>query len=385
MTTPAWATVSPDALAQSQALYTHLLTQLNAAGGWLSFADFMHAALYTPALGYYSGGSTKFGAAGDFVTAPVISPLFAHVIARQLAPYVATNGGLVIEFGAGTGLLAQQLLSTWQAMDCLPSRYVIVEVSGELAARQADLLAPWGERVEWWSSLPSGFTGVVVGNEVLDAMPVELVVKTTDGWLQRGVGCDDAGRWQWHDRPLPDSGALADAVAQLPADLPLAYVTEIGLAAQAFVTTLAERLHHGLVLLIDYGFGAGEFYHPQRAQGTLMCHYQHRAHTDPFCLLGLQDITAHVNFSAVAQAAVHGGCDWLGYASQAEFLIHGGITQCLSQQADPQDVARYAPLVAGVQKLLSPAEMGELFKVAAFGRGVLPPAALSVADRSYRL
>lgn len=384
--TPAWATVSPDALVQSQALQTILSDELQAAGGWLSFAAFMHAVLYTPKLGYYSGGSTKFGAAGDFVTAPVISPLFAEVIAQQLAPALAACGQQrVIEFGAGTGLLAQQLLSVWQDMGCLPQQYVIVEVSGELAARQAALLAPWAERVVWWSELPAHLDGVVLGNEVLDAMPVELVVKQGDGWWQRGVACDQDGVWSWQDRPMASGSALATAVAALPVDLPVGYVTEIGLAARAFVHTLATHLRTGLVLLVDYGFSASEFYHPQRAQGTLMCHYQHRAHTDPLCLLGLQDITAHVDFSAVAETAIAAGCEWLAYTSQAEFLIHGGITACLAQQADPQNAAQYVPWVAGVQKLLSPAEMGELFKVVAFGRAVPPPAALQVADRSYRL
>jgi len=366
----------PDALAASRALLGRIGAELASAGNWISFARYMQLALYEPELGYYAGGSAKLGAPGDFVTAPETGTLFARTLARQVREILAP-GEAVLEFGAGSGALAAALL------DALPADtpYLILEPSAELAARQRARLRG---RAVWLERLPPRFRGVMLANEVLDAMPVHAVSWTHEGIAERGV-CANEGALAWRERPA--AGALLEAARAIDIELPPSgrYESELGLAGRAWIGALAGVLDSGAILIVDYGFPAREYYHPQRSMGTLMCHYRHRAHGDPFYLPGLQDITAHVDFSALAQAAVDAGLDVLGYASLASFLIECGITELLAE-TDPDDVSRYAPLAAQANLLLSPAEMGELFKVLAVGRRVQRPlAGFTRGDRSHTL
>ncbi len=342
-------------------------------GGWLDFARYMERALYAPGLGYYSAGTAKFGAAGDFVTAPELSPLFARALARPAAAVLRETAGDVLELGAGTGKLAAQLLLELKRLDVLPRRYRILEVSAHLREVQREtvdkmLPAELARRVEWLDALPDALEGLVFGNELLDALPVHLLAWRADGIHERGIVWRDHAL-AWQERPLSE-GALRQAARHL--DLPAGYRSEISLAVPALVASLAERLSSGLLLFVDYGFPRREYYHPQRVAGTLMCHYRQLAHDDPLLHPGLQDITAHVDFTAVAEAGVGCGLRLMGYASQAQFLVDCGITDLLAE-VSARDAAAYLPLAAQAQKLLSPAEMGELFKAIALGRGLEVP------------
>lgn len=360
------------ALQHCDRVAAHIQQQIRQREGWISFADYMHMALYTPHLGYYSGDASKFGRTGDFVTAPEISPLFASALANQVSQVLHYTGGSVLELGAGTGKLAIGLLQKLHAMDQLPEHYYMLEVSANLRERQQqDLQAALPEavfsRVQWLDSLPATFTGVVIGNEVLDAVPVQVIQWQNGQWQERGVAFEQTFVWQ--NRPLQDQSLAAHIDTS---HLPEGYTTEICPAAQGLVASLATMLTEGLILLLDYGFAAREYYHPQRHQGTLMCHFQHYAHDDPFVYPGLQDITAHVDFTAMAETALMHALDCSGYTTQAQFLMNCGILQMLAA-VSPEDSARYLPMVAAVQKLLSPAEMGELFKVLALGKGLGEP------------
>ena len=342
--------------------------EIEAAGGWLPFSRYMELALYAPGLGYYSAGLHKFGAAGDFVTAPEISALFGRCLARQARQIIELSGGDILEIGAGSGRLAFDLLNELQQTGPLPQRYFILEVSADLRQRQQERLAPFGDRVEWLERLPATFTGLIVGNEVLDAMPVHLVVWGEDGMFERGVSIEGE-RFAWGERKLTQ-GELFDIATRL--DVPAGCVSEVGLAARGFIATLAGILEQGAILMLDYGFGQSEYYHSQRRTGTLMCHYRHHAHDDPFHLPGLQDITAHVDFTAIAKAGIEHGLNLLGYTSQTHFLLNCGITDLLAQ-TPPEQAGAYLQLAAQAQKLMSPAEMGELFKAIALGKGVDAP------------
>ncbi len=382
---PALPTPEPDAAAHSARVVAHLRAAIAGAGGWLSFARYMELALYAPGLGYYAAGATKFGTGGDFTTAPELSQLFGRSLARQVGQVLGETGGDVLEFGAGSGKLAADLLLELERLGTLPGRYLILELSGDLKARQFDTLAAraphLAERVRWLQELPPRFSGVMLGNELLDAMPVHIVVRRAGALLERGVVATESG-FAWSERPC-ESAALIERADQLA--LPDGYLTEINLAAPAFVASLAEGLERGMVLLIDYGFGRSEYYHPQRAGGTLMCHYRHHAHDDPFLWPGLQDITAHVDFSAIAEAGTHAGLELLGYATQANFLINCGITALLGE-VSPADATAYLPLANQAQRLLSPAEMGELFKAIALGKGVeIPLIGFARGDQRHRL
>lgn len=363
---------SAEALAHSGALISRIAGAIAAAGGWISFARYMELALYLPGLGYYDGGSAKFGGAGDFVTAPELSPLFARTLARQVAEVLAATGGSVLELGAGSGRMAADLLIALDELEQLPEQYWMLEVSAELRARQRDrigkLPAHLGRKAAWLDRLPEHFAGVIFANEVLDALPVHLVVWRDDGLFERGVTWRGE-RLEFDDRRLTQTDLLA-AAGRLHLSSP--YLSEVGLAGPALVRSLASELERGLLLFIDYGFGQAEYYHPQRNQGTLMCHYRHRAHDDPFVFPGLQDVSAHVDFSAIARAGVDSGLAQLGYTSQAHFLVNLGITDLLARTPADQ-VSAYLPQASAVQKLLSPAEMGELFKVIALGRGLDKP------------
>jgi len=360
---PAPSLPEPDAAARaaSRALLARVAQELRRGGNWMSFARYMALALHAPGVGYYASGSTKFGAAGDYVTAPELGTLFARTLARQISDLLAP-GDAVLEFGAGSGALADALTGALSEGTARPE-YLILEPSAELAERQRARL---GARARWLERLPERFRGVVIANEVLDAMPAHLLAWTPQGTFERGV-CLEDGLLAWCERPA--TGEVLAAAQTLRITPVERYESEINLAARAWLRSLAETLERGVVFVIDYGFPAHEYYHPQRDAGTLMCHYRHRAHDDPFFLPGLQDITTHVDFSALAHAAAEGGLQVLGYTNQAQFLVNCGITDLLGE-ADPSDVRRYAPLAAEAQTLLSPAEMGELFKVLALGRAV---------------
>ncbi|AOB33053.1 hypothetical protein AKI39_23325 [Bordetella sp. H567] len=365
--------------AHAERTAAHLRSAIAQAGGWLSFEHWMAEALYAPGLGYYAAGSAKLAEsagdpqlAGDFITAPELTPLFGQVLAAQAAQVLRQTGTLnVLEFGAGTGALAEQVLASLDA-EGLHVRYCIVEVSADLRARQQARLAAHGERVAWLDRLPDAFEGCVLANEVLDAMPVQVFRwDDTGALLERGVVATPEGGFAWSDRPAPPRLAQVMAERMPPLE---GYVSEVNLRGEAWVRGMGQWLRRGAALLIDYGFPRHEYYHPQRAAGTLMCHLRHHAHADPFLAPGLQDITAHVDFTAMADAALAGGLDVLGYLSQAKFLVNAGLMERMAQ-LDPNDAATYARAIAPVQKLLSEAEMGELFKVLAVGRDVTPPLA----------
>jgi len=365
-----------DAAESSRRLAALIADEIEQAGGWISFARYMELALYAPGLGYYSGGARKFGGAGDFVTAPELSPLFAEALAAQLEPILAASAPRLLEAGAGSGALALGLLRALERRGALPERYEILELSGELRARQQETLAAapqLAERVAWLDALPASFSGAVVANELLDALPVNLVAWREDGVFERGVALEN-GAFIWQERPatgallaVSPKGTSFGASQGLTFAAP--YVSEVNLAARAWVAEWGRILRRGALLLIDYGFPQREYYHPQRAEGTLMCHYRHHAHGDPFWLPGLNDITAHVDFSAVAEAGHDAGLDVLGYTSQAQFLLNCGLAQLLEARQEDGGGA-YAALASGAQKLISPAEMGELFKVLLLGKGI---------------
>lgn len=378
-------TPSTDAQTASRALSARIAARIEAAGGWLPFVDFMDMALHLPGLGYYAGGSLKFGAAGDFVTAPEITPLFGQALARQVAEILAVlPTPTLLEVGAGSGRLAADLLLALDALNSLPERYCILELSGELRARQQATLqaeaAHLIDRVTWLDALPESFAGCVIANELLDALPTHAVAWRDSGLMERGVVLTPDG-FDWAERPA--EGALADTMATLPVVAP--YESEISLLSHAWVTEWGRRLTHGALLLIDYGLPRHELYHPQRERGTLRCHYRQRAHENPFWWPGLSDITSHVDFTAVAEAGFAAGLEVLGYTSQASFLINCGIGELLMarQQAGGEQAVRAN---GAVQMLLAPGEMGELFKVIALGRGIeLPLQGFARGDRRHAL
>lgn len=377
---------SPEAQAVSARLEAEMREAINAAGGWISFAQYMELALYAPGLGYYSAGSTKLGRDGDFITAPELSPLFARCLARQVSQVVEAGIPDVIELGAGTGALASGILPAMAALGRLPKRYLILEVSGDLRERQRAHIAGCApeliERVQWLDVLPANLNAVLIANEVLDAIPTQII-RTRAGKIEEMGVTIGRGGHGFERSFRPATGALLRAAAALA--LPDDYETEINLAARAFVKSFARVIAHGALLFVDYGFPAAEYYHPERSRGTLMCHYRHHAHDDALVLPGLQDITAHVDFTAIASAGVDAGLSVLGYATQAQFLVNAGITEILAETS-ADEVRTYAPLAAQAQKLLSPAEMGELFKVLALGRGIdLPLLGFTRGDRTHTL
>ncbi len=387
----------PDSPPARDGLPALIARQIAAAGGWLPFERFMHLALYAPGLGYYAHGSRKFGAlpesGSDFVTAPELSPLFARALAVQVADSLAATGtDEVWEFGAGSGALAAGLIEALDALGQPLARYTIVDVSGALRARQRQRLAAHGARVAWADALPPALRGVVVGNEVLDAMPVTLLARQGGQWHERGVIVDESNQAPTPDRPAP-AAIKTEAIRFAWADRPTVlrppvevdgahdYLTELHPQAHAFVATVAEALRRGgagAAYFIDYGFPEAEYYHPQRSGGTLVCHRAHRVDDDPLADVGDKDITAHVNFTGVALAAQDAGLDVLGYTSQGRFLLNRGIARALAE-AD-------LPTRANAMKLLDEHEMGELFKVIGLATPGHPPArGFAQGDRTHRL
>ena len=405
---PGATTDSPAAPATpGDALVARIASRIAAAGGWMPFDDFMAEALYAPGLGYYSGGRRIFGlgpeSGSDFVTAPELSPFFGRALAVQVREALAASGtGRVYEFGAGSGALAEQLLEALDADDAdddgmlrVPVDLTIVELSGPLRERQQARLARFAPRVQWLDAWPETIEGVVVGNEVLDAMPVKLLHRSGGRWHERGVvdladpasaaraavGSND-GRHRFAfadlDAPFELEGETQAAAALMDGFFPDGSVTEIHPIAESFVASLADRLRRGVAVLVDYGFPEHEYYHPQRTGGTLMCHQAHKADGDPLADVGAKDITAHVNFSGIALAAQEAGMTVLGYTSQARFLINCGLVDLLAAASVGER--------ANAQKLVNEHEMGELFKVLLLARGVeLDPVGFHDGDRSHRL
>jgi SAM-dependent MidA family methyltransferase len=367
-----------DALDYSQRLADLIRTEIAAAGGSLPFDRFMELALYAPGLGYYAAGAPKLGPEGDFVTAPEISPLFGRCIAEQCHEVLtALGGGDLLEFGAGSGALAAELLSALAQRDALPERYLILEPSPDLAARQRALLAEraprLAKRVDWIAAPPQRLRGVILANEVLDAMPVHRFCIGTGGDIQElAVEVDGDG---FRGRSTaPRSTLLSNAVLALHADglaLEPGYCSEINLRLEPWVQMLAQTLDAGMALLIDYGYPRQEYYLPERRGGTLMCHFRHQAHADPFLNVGLQDITAHVDFTALARAGTAAGLDLAGYTSQANFLLGCGLDRLLSEASG--DTTALLQLTAGVKQLVLPSAMGERFHVLALSRQLPRP------------
>lgn len=346
-----------------------------ATKGPMPFDRYMEMALYTPGLGYYSGGSRKFGETGDFITSPEISSVFARCLARQCVQVFELSGAAaILEFGAGSGALAVDLLDELRRLDHLPDRYLILELSAELRSRQQALIAErlpdLAERVEWIVQLPAQFSGVMIANEVLDAMPVSRF-RIDRGRVQEAFVVMRGERLAlvWDE---PKTPGLDVIVAGLPKDpWPEGYESEVNLRAQPWLQAIAEMLQSGVLLAIDYGYGRAEYYHPQRQRGTLICHYRHRAHDDPLVYPGLQDITANVDFTAVAEAGLAAGFALSGYATQAFFLMGCGLDQIVAA-TDPESPG-YIDLVQGVKRLTLPTEMGERFKVMGLSKGIDAP------------
>jgi SAM-dependent MidA family methyltransferase len=358
--------------AHSSKLQQLIREEIAACGGLISFARFMGLALYAPGLGYYAAGKYKFGAAGDFVTAPEMGSLFARCLARPCRSILAQlGGGDILEAGAGSGALAADLLLELEALGRLPENYLILELSDELRDRQTETLrrkAPHLlKHIRWLDTLPGSFRGMVLANELLDAVPVERFRIAEDGVRQLHVAWEN-DRFVWREKTADEAiRARIEPIALSPG-----YTSEINLQAEAWVRSVADILKQGVMLLVDYGFPRAEFYHPQRTDGTLMCHYRHRVHDDPLKLIGLQDITAHVDFTAIAEAGTGTGLSLLGYTSQAAFLIGCGLEHLMSA-SDPDDTRAHLDLTQQVKKLTSPHEMGELYKVIALGRGIREP------------
>ena len=349
-------------------MLSRIAGEISASGGWISFARYMELVLHEPGLGYYAGGAQKFGAAGDFVTAPELGGLFGRTLARQIKDLPFST---ILEVGAGSGALAETLLSR------LSCEYQILETSPDLRSRQRERLK---DKASWLDRLPGRFRGVIIANEVVDAMPAHAVAWTAEGIMERGVAID-GGNLVWRQRQA--QGELLERARSIGAEPH--YESEIGLIGQAWMRRIGECLEEGVALIVDYGFARHEYYHPQRSMGTLMCHHRHGAHGEVFFQPGRQDVTAHVDFTALAGAAREAGLEVLGYATQAQFLVNCGITDVLGE-ANVENALHYAPLASEAQKLLSPAEMGELFKVLAVGRGVKQPlSGFARGNRSHTL
>jgi len=376
-----------DSLAHSALVAAYLRERIAAAGG-ISFGEYMHHALYSPGLGYYVSGRPKFSAAGDFVTAPEVSPLFGRVVAAQLAPVLAAiDSASILELGAGSGALAVAVLEKLHELDVLPERYLVLEVSAELADRQRQRLSAelpeLASRVEWVDHPPAGFRGVMIANEVADALPVERFRVTAAGIEQAYVvsAAGDGFAWEWR----PASRAIREAVETARLELPAGYCSELSLGLQPWVGDLVDALHQGLLLLVDYGLPRREYYARDRSNGWLRCHFRHHAHDDPLVLPGIQDITAWVDFTSVAEAGSRHGAGVAGFVTQAMFLLAGGLDNEFRAMADASPRLQ-AELTGAIKRLTLPDEMGENFKCMGLGKGDIPRlCGFRTADRSHRL
>lgn len=379
---------TPDPIAQqhSDTLLQQIIQTIEQRNNWLSFADFMQMALYQTGLGYYSNGLTKIGIGGDFVTAPQLSPLFSMALGNHIADVLQQiPGSNCLEFGAGNGQMAVDLLLYLDSIDCLPTHYYIVEASAYFREIQKQTLAKESahlkDKVVWLDRLPATFSGVIIANEVCDAMPVHRVQFGKELFFEQGISVAN-NQLQWQLQPLsnPQLAACCDNIRAYIEYVP--YLTEINLQVSAWLTTVGEMLTQGAILLIDYGFSATEYYHPQRHQGTLRCHYQQQVHDDPLRLIGLQDITAHVNFTALAESALAAGLHVAGFQRQADFLLAGGILE-LSQSAE-NETYQQLQNAAALKRLLLPDQMGEVFKVLSLAKEVTMQRSV-VGDLRHRL
>ena len=382
----------PTAVAHSARLLDRIRAEITANGGAISFARFMDLALYAPNLGYYRAGTRKFGSDGDFITAPELSPLFSRCLARQCQQILEALGdGILLELGAGTGVMAADLLQELRTLDALPERYAILELSGELRQRQRQTLAEKVpdllERVVWLDTLPEpGLRGVILGNEVLDALPAERFRITTAGPRRLTVHWTEAGLdWTEGDADPEVTAAVARIEAELGWQIPLGYISEYVPHLDAWLRAIAEPLTAGALLFIDYGYSRRDYYHPERTNGTLLCHYRHRVHADPLILPGLQDITTSVDFSAVADAALAVDLEVAGYTTQNYFLFGCGLLELLAE-VDPADTPRYLEQSRQVKLLTLPGEMGERFQAIALTRDLdLALCGFSFRDERGRL
>jgi SAM-dependent MidA family methyltransferase len=390
---PSASLPEPDKLSEehSARVREYVCAKIEQAGGQISFADYMHEILYAPGLGYYSAGSSKFGPAGDFITAPEVSSIFGTILARQVAEVLQQiDGASILEFGAGSGKLAVDMLTALEGADALPVSYQILEVSADLQARQKqrfwDALPHLMDRVQWLSELPQDFEGVMVANEVLDALPVERFVRHKAEVLQSCVAVQSQD-FVW--KTSPASERLSSAVANIEADLAEAladgYTSEVSLAAPLWISDLAKSLKRGAVFFFDYGVSRREYYAQDRSDGWLRCHYRHRAHNNPLINPGIQDVTSWVDFSAIAGAAIENGLDLLGYQTQSQFLMGGGLENELHDFAE-LPLKSQLELSGQIKTLTLPGEMGENFKCLAVGRGDIDtPSAFHFADRTQTL
>jgi SAM-dependent MidA family methyltransferase len=380
-----------DSAAHSRRVAEYIVQCIKEAGGSMSFAEFMQHALYAPGLGYYVSGTTKFGADGDFITAPEISPLFGQVLARQAAAVLdQLVNGQVVELGAGSGVLAATMLRKLSLLNALPDRYFILEVSADLTQRQEEHLRSevpeLANRVEWLAELPGTFSGVIIANEVADALPVERFTKDGDRLIQIRVAAEN-GRFQWYQDDAPELlvQAIGGVEKKIGRQFPDNYQSEICMALTPWIKDLVSCLHEGLIFLFDYGVTCREYYAADRREGWLRCHFRHRAHSNPLILTGIQDLTAWVDFSALADAAVNSGAEIAGYVSQAHFLINGGLQEELAAFTS-LPVAEQLELSRQTKLLTLPGEMGENFKCIGLSRGdIAPPAALRNSDRAHIL
>ncbi len=382
----------PDALsrAHSEKTVEFIQQQIEAGGGMISMAEFMQHALYAPGLGYYTAGNTKFGEDGDFVTAPEISPLFGRVLATQCQPAINDLNGSILELGAGSGVLAVSMLKKLAELDALPERYLILEVSPELCERQQSIIAQeipeLAAIVEWIDAFPANFTGAIVANEVLDALPVERFVRTDNGVLQLCVGCQDG---EFVYRTTSAAKPLRQAVTRLEDKIgsrfAVGYVSEVSLGLDGWLEDLLEALDEGLVFLFDYGVSRTEYYAEERDQGWLRCHFRHHAHNEPLIYPGIQDITTWVDFTAVAEAAFEQGADIAGFVTQALFLMNAGLENELMEFGSLRP-AEQIELSRQIKRLTLPGEMGENFKCIGLRKGNLPtPDAFGFGDRTHSL
>ena len=377
-------TPDADALAHSARLSEQLREAIDGAGGVLPFAQFMELALYAPGLGYYTAGARKFGAEGDFVTAPELSPLFGRAIARQCAEVLERlghrgDGGELLEIGAGSGALAVDLLGELAALGQPPERYLILERSADLRRRQreriAERLPELVERVEWLEAMPEGFSGMVVANELLDAFAVHRFQITAEGPREWGVVWEEGFQWRLMEEPTPElMEAVATVEAEIGAPLPEGYNSELCLTLQPWFAALAEAMERGMALLIDYGYPRREYYLGERSEGTLLCHYRHRVHDDPFLYPGLQDLTASVDFTAAADAAFAAGFQVAGYTTQAMLLLNCGLDRLLAEaDAENDDTVARMERARQAKLLTLPGEMGERFQALAVTKGLDGP------------
>lgn len=370
-----WPVPDHDAREHSARLIDTIRQEIESSGGTISFERYMDLALYAPGLGYYTAGARKFGSAGDFITSPEVSPLFARCLARQCEEvFEELGGGDILEPGAGSGVMAADILAELETRHSLPGRYLILETSAELRDRQQRTLRERVphllERVTWLDAAPESFRGVLIANEVLDALPVARFRVEEHGYSEQHVGWTGSHfitRWRSADERFTDE--LREATILLPANLHAPYVSERCRRLPAFIGMLAESMQAGLMLFIDYGYPRREYYLPERREGTLMCHYRHRAHSNPYVYPGLQDITAFVDFTAVVEAGVAAGLELHGYTSQAQFLLGSGLYDVLPE-FNPGDTVRSLMVSQEVQKLTMPGEMGDRFKVMGLSRGV---------------